>query len=357
MQKQFPSGPRGGPPTLGPSLNLSTTPTNLLTNLSTNSTPSTSSKTEKTSPKRQGLQILFGENWEKWTYMQTHLSYVTPWHISVKMSQLVNHYYGKNGIKTVWDMFAGLGMDAINLSRFFSSIIVTEIDPKVFMCMQKNLETLPDIIPSTDIKLKHAEDLSIEAYNEDAIVKFRDKNFMKNINLVYFDPPWGNSFRTGEPFDFDDITITTTDELKESLEKSPRSPKTSDASEASEAYEPPEAYEAQIEINVMDLLTSLYDKVGNVVIKSPILSDSFERWAKRREVPILQICEFPAHKLKYLFLGPKSTTTSASTSAVSTASVKATSSAAAKVKAQQLAAFNRMNSLNNTNSKGKKAKR
>ena len=229
--------------------------------------PDRSEKALAHTSKRQGLQILFGEECAKWSYMQSQLSYVTPFHISVKMSQLANHYYGKNSkVKKVWDMFGGLGMDAINLAKYFKSIVVTEIDPKVFQCLQQNIQNLT--LPVDNDK----SDVEIEAYNQDAIAKFRERNFIHGIDLVYFDPPWGNSFKTGEPFDFDNITIVTN--LNGKL----------------------------VEQNIIDLLDKISNKVANIIIKSPVLSDSFERWAARKQVSILQICEFPTHKLKYLFL-------------------------------------------------------
>ncbi|MEX0598923.1 MAG: hypothetical protein WD512_20735, partial [Candidatus Paceibacterota bacterium] len=85
-------------------------------------------------------------------------------------------------------------------------------------------------------------------------------------------PPWGNSFKTGEPFNFEDITLTTY------LNGRP------------------------VEQNIIALLDNLFNHVKKIIIKSPILSDSFERWALKRNATILQICEFPTHKLKYIFI-------------------------------------------------------
>ena len=241
-------------------------------------------------PKRQGLQILFGDDWKKWSYLQSQLSYVTPCHISVKISELANHYYGKNS-KNVWDMFGGLGMDAINLSNFFKTVIVTEIDQKVFQCLQNNIQNVL-FSPVNKLKDKDKNDdknndkdnkdkdkdkdkdkrkhsVSIEAYNQDAIQKLNDKKFMKAINLVYFDPPWGASFKTGEPFNFNNSIITDS---------------------------------SGNEQNVITLLNKLHDKVKNIIIKSPILSTSFEEWALQKNIQIVQICEFPIHKLKYIFI-------------------------------------------------------
>jgi 16S rRNA G966 N2-methylase RsmD len=241
-------------------------------------------------------------------------------------------------------MFGGLGMDAINLSKFFRTIVVTEIDPKVFQCLQKNLQNLT-IIPDseseksersercetteksekrttersemkserrtterrttersersekrttersernerrttetsekTESKKREASDVSeIEAFNEDAIVKLRERGFINRIDLIYFDPPWGNSFKTGEPFNFEAITLTTY------LNGRP------------------------VEQNIIALLDSLFNYVDKIIIKSPILSDSFERWALKRNATILQICEFPTHKLKYIFISGRDT--------------------------------------------------
>jgi len=211
--------------------------------------------------KKQGLQILFGDDWEKWNYLQSQLSYVTPCYISSKVAQLAHHYYGKTIQNTVlWDMFGGLGMDAINFSKFFNTV-VTEIDPKVFLILKENIKTFT-----------HIEDnyIKICAINEDSLVKLNDKSFMKKINVIFFDPPWGISFKTGEPFDFENITINNN---------------------------------ANLQINILILLDKIYQKVPNIIIKSPILSDSFEKWALKKSINILQICEFPTHKLKYIFIG------------------------------------------------------
>jgi len=233
-------------------------------------------------PKRQGLQILFGDDWKRWSYLQSQLSYVTPCHISIKISELANHYYGKDS-KCVWDMFGGLGMDAINLSNFFKMVIVTEIDHKVFQCLQNNIQNVlfspVDKLKDKDKDKKDNDDkddkdkrknnVSIEAYNQDAIQKLNDKKFMKVINLVYFDPPWGTSFKTGEPFNFNNSIITDSSGNEQS---------------------------------VITLLNKLHDKVKNIIIKSPILSTSFEEWALQKNIQIVQICEFPIHKLKYIFI-------------------------------------------------------
>lgn len=257
-----------------------------------------SSKTTKLNPKKQGLQILFGPDWQKWNYLQNQLSYVTPCHISAKVSQLAFHYYGRTSkVRALWDMFGGLGMDAINLSKYFQNIVVTEIDPKVFASLLLNIQnlTLPgaDLEPTdpskdpskADKTSKEAKDAkeakeiesSIQAFNQDAILKMKEKHFLKGIDLIYFDPPWGNSFKTGEPFDFEKATISTIMSGK------------------------------HVEQNILDLLDKIYDKVPNIVVKSPILSDSFEKWAARKKANVLQICEFPTHKLKYIYLGPKIT--------------------------------------------------
>lgn len=213
------------------------------------------------SSKKQGLQILFGDDWHKWHYLQNQLSYVTPMHISAKIAQLAFHYYGKKTKEqVVWDMFGGLGMDAVNFSYYFK-VIVTEIDPQVFSTLQINITTL-----CTN------ENKKIETLNVDALHQM-NKTFLKTVNLIYFDPPWGNSFKTGEPFDFSKIAITTM------------------------------INDQPVEQNIMELLDKLYSKVQNIIIKSPILSDSFDNWATKKGISILQICEFPTHKLKYLFLG------------------------------------------------------
>jgi predicted RNA methylase len=223
----------------------------------------------KPDPKRQGLKILFGDDWHKWTYLQNQLSYVTPCTISMKVAQLAHHYYGntKSRVSAIWDMFGGIGMDSIHLSKFFKSVVVTEIDPEVFLVLQQNIMHICD--PLT-------EQTKFILLNEDALPKIRDKKFMENLRVVFFDPPWGNSFKAGEPFDFAKIAITTTTVNGKPYEQ-----------------------------NIMSLLDKLYNVIPNIIVKSPILSDSFEKWAIKKGAVILQMCEFPNQKLKYLFLGRK----------------------------------------------------
>lgn len=211
-----------------------------------------------------GLQILFGNEWHKWTYLQDQLSYVTPNYISRKVAQLGKHYF--SDAQVCWDMFGGMGMDAINLANVFNKVIVTEVDPTICEIQANNLETLNT-------------KSNVAAFCRDCVAASKDPEFMEGIDVIHFDPPWGETFRTYEEFYFENVHLP-----------GPGLPEESESSGPG--------------INIISLLNYLYQNIPRMILKSPIKCNSFERWAADQVPPvnILQTCEFPTHKLKYLYI-------------------------------------------------------
>jgi predicted RNA methylase len=96
--------------------------------------------------------------------------------------------------KIVWDMFAGIGTDSLRLSKCSGMVIATEINTDTFNCLKQNTE--------------HTDNIYI--YNQDC--------FTANIqtpDVIYFDPPWGSTFKTGHPFCFDDVRLDNSQTVPE----------------------------------------------------------------------------------------------------------------------------------------------
>lgn len=251
-----------------------------------------------------GLQILFGSDWEKWNYLPDQLSYVTPCYISEKVAQLAHHYFLKSGSSAsdsvIFDMFGGMGMDIINFAAHFHKAIVTEIDPIVFQKLELNIK----MFSKTD---------NILPIRADCFKILNDKELMRNVNTVYFDPPWGNTFRTGVDFKFEDVILHTVAQKTNSKNSSHFFETTSltptPVKQKNTIASPAAQQRKDSNMTVMDLIDKVSKKVNQIIIKSPLSSDSFERWAaSKTNLSILQICEFPTHKLKYLFIRNKSAT-------------------------------------------------
>ena len=87
-------------------------------------------------------------------------------------------------------MFAGIGTDSLRLAKCAGLVISTEINPDTFQCLKRN----------TSI----AKIQNIEIHNLDC---FYAKGKIGVPDVIYFDPPWGTSFKTGQPFSFDEIYL------------------------------------------------------------------------------------------------------------------------------------------------------
>lgn len=188
------------------------------------------------------LHYLFGESYPEWHYVRKFLSFVTPYSVSLKVAMMANDHYGLDKKRTVmWDMFSGIGSDCVNFGKY-CNLIGTEIDEETFSCLKKNTAKLSNVT----------------VFNMDCC-KYEDDD----IDIVYFDPPWGDSFVSGEEFNFEDVKLDSNG------------------------------------TSVMDIADKIVTKYGNVIIKSPITSNSFE---KRFDDKIKERYIFPKQKVKVLFL-------------------------------------------------------
>jgi 16S rRNA G966 N2-methylase RsmD len=193
------------------------------------------------------LYYLFGEKYELWEKVDKFLTYVTPYSVSQMVASLAKENYKKS--KVLWDMFSGIGSDYVNFAEHFT-MIGTEIDEEIFKCLSSNVQLS-----------NHSEKNII--INADCCKAESDIN----ADIVYFDPPWGSDFVSGEDFDFNKVKLDSNDQ------------------------------------SVMNLAERIVEKYTNVIIKSPISSNSFDLKFKDR---IRKRYLFSKQKIKFLFLSNKS---------------------------------------------------
>jgi predicted RNA methylase len=196
-----------------------------------------------TPSQRSKLQYLFGSRYREWKMAPEYLMYATPHIISDKIVQLANEQFLLAQM-VVWDMFAGIGTDALKFSSRAGKVVCTEINPVTFQHLTENIG---------HFKTKN----NIETYNIDCC-HFPGAD---SVNLAYFDPPWGSSFKSGCAFDFSDVVL---DNGK----------------------------------NVMELASEVHQRYP-MIIKSPALCDTFEE-AFRDD--IIRVHTFPQQKLKFIFV-------------------------------------------------------
>lgn len=185
-----------------------------------------------------GLKILFGQNYQLWDYDNQQLSFVTPYFLSQQMAKLTNQFYlsEKPGHQLqIWDMFAGIGTDSVYLSQYFN-VIASELSPTVYQYARNNL----DNFGCSNVNLININCVSL-------LTRITP-------DLVYFDPPWGENYNSRrKSFDFGQVMINyplANDSL-------PQIPK---------------------KISCLDLINYIYQNLSqNLIIKSPLNSDSYER--------------------------------------------------------------------------------
>jgi len=200
-----------------------------------------------------GLKILFGEDTSKWQYSKPQLSYVTPYYISRKIAELAAEYYPNKN--TIWDMFSGIGMDAIQLASFFS-VYTTEIDQDIYNIQRKNI---------TSLNLEHKINTTLaDCYTCIETI---------NSDIIFLDPCWGSEYRSNVQFSFKDVYL-------------------------SNGVSVPELF-----------LYILKNKTKNIIIKSPIKCDTFEELIESSGVDMtnynIQKFLFTKHKLKFIFIYEK----------------------------------------------------
>ena len=193
-----------------------------------------------------GLKYLFGSEYRRWVYETPYLMYVTPECVTSRIMSIIAREYALTPLSVTWDMFAGIGTDSIELSKY-SSVIATEINPETHKHQETNLATF-GVTNVTSI-LSDCTDM-IDRLNA-------------SVNLIYFDPPWGETFRTGYDFDFSQVKLSNGKE-------------------------------------VVNLAQEVQNKITrNIVIKSPITSCTFDILF---ESDIALIYTFPQQKLKFILL-------------------------------------------------------
>ena len=196
--------------------------------------------------KNSKLYYLLDSNHDEWIYSDSdYLSYITPHIIIEKIISLSKeHFHGLND-KVIWDMFAGIGCDGLRLSTHSGKVICTEIKDETYEDLVKNTEKFG---------------VNVETHNTDCCKKANDIR----CNVIYFDPPWGETFKSGENFDFNDVILNDG-------------------------------------TLVMDLLKQVASKYDMLIIKSPISSTSFEDALSEYEDNML-IFTFTQQKLKFLLI-------------------------------------------------------
>lgn len=190
------------------------------------------------------LTYLFGPKAEQWTFDPEYLPFVTPFQIRWKIVELSLAILDLNSRETVlWDMFAGIGTDSMEFSPHVKRVICTELNKSTYDNMMKNISNF--------------EFKNIETYNIDCCSRT-----FKKANVVFFDPPWGETYVSGKDFDFKDVTLADG-------------------------------------TNVVDLAHKIHSKYGTMIIKSPYESSTFE---VEFDKYVKKIVAFPKAKLKFLIL-------------------------------------------------------
>jgi hypothetical protein len=141
------------------------------------------------------MQYLLGADYMQWQCSDpTYHSFITPKIIINKIIELSKEHFHGLSDKVIWDMFAGIGCDAIRLSRHAGKVIATELKEKTFRDLARNAQSGNIELPGSCIEIYHADCCQMASGGPDC-------------NIVYFDPPWGSTFKSGEPFDFKDVIL------------------------------------------------------------------------------------------------------------------------------------------------------
>ena len=188
---------------------------------------------------------LFGPNHCSWKFPMNYLSYVTPYAVSEKIAQIANRIFDLSD-KVVFDMFSGIGTDSVALSKYCKSIVCTEIVPERFKMLEHNIK----------LSMKSC---IISKYNQDCCIELDPSH---NVSVVFFDPPWGKTFVSGQAFKFEGLTLDNGQDI-------------------------------------IKLASNMLDKYGMMIIKSPIKCESFDKAFIDQSVASYS---FQNQRLKFLFL-------------------------------------------------------
>ena len=130
------------------------------------------------------MEYLFGE--KKLAHNDSYLPFVTPHNVSETVIQQAQEHFDFSD-KIVWDMFAGIGTDAIKFADIANKVYCTEINPETYHNLLENTKGHENIITYNGNCLDYLSDIK--------------------ANIIYFDPPWGSTFKSGQNFDFNDVKI------------------------------------------------------------------------------------------------------------------------------------------------------
>jgi len=191
------------------------------------------------------LKYLFGENYHEWSYEKDYLRLVSPDQvIKFVLNEADNHYNMADF--HIWDMFGGIGTDAIRLASGCRKVTCSEIDGTTYDHLKKNIE-------QQDVN-------NVTPIFSDCVAML--KTLPDDVDLIYFDPPWGTSFESGKKFSFENITLPNG-------------------------------------TNIMDLVKKCAATKKHLIIKSPENCLSFELAFDEQ---IKRILSFPKPKLKFIFI-------------------------------------------------------
>jgi predicted RNA methylase len=221
------------------------TSTSAASTASTASAASTAS-TASTASAASKLYYLLGQDYRNWSCAdEQYYSYITPHIIMQKIIDLAKEHHQGLLDKVIWDMFAGIGSDGLRLALQTGKVICTEIDDDRFKDLQKNYA----VLGCNNVQLIHGDCCDSDT----------------NCDIVYFDPPWGDTFRSGRTFNFSDVILSNGK-------------------------------------CVLDLAIKIHQK-HKMIIKAPIMCNSFEDAFESDSIK--RIFTFTQQKLKFLFVDAK----------------------------------------------------
>jgi len=212
-----------------------------------------------------GLQILFGPKYWLWYYDETKLFYITPHYLSKQMTKYADLLYqdilnrkANDPPLLIWDMFSGIGTDAIYFSRYFN-VIASELDKKTYQIFQKNIKSF---------NLSNINALNVNCISIASQI---------NPDVIYYDPPWGETYRSkNKNFDFSQVFIDYPNNDDERFGNLPK------------------------KVSCTDLAKFLFRNVcKNIIIKSPMNSNSFDRIFNYN---IVYTYKYKNKNLKFLFI-------------------------------------------------------
>ena len=143
------------------------------------------------------LHYLLGDEHDKIEYpSDVYLDFITPAELFNVIVKHANIQIGGLANKVVWDMFAGIGTDSLRLATVAGKVIATELNVDTYKCLLKNVKVNFNGTSAPGI---------IECYNTDAT----EKQFLNGApDVIYFDPPWGDDFKSGQRFSFESVKLS-----------------------------------------------------------------------------------------------------------------------------------------------------